>query len=465
MPLRNTSGEVIGVTQVVNKHAGTFTAVDEQLLGAFSAQAAVAIDNAQLFERVREMKTYLENILQSLSDAVITVDADGQVTTINAAARRLMAVEEAQAVGRPAAELLSRVEADLPAQVARVEETGKSYLQYDIEARSLAGKPFQANVNIVPLLGNTGEKLGVVVVLEDVTTEKRVKSSLSRFMSKAVADKLLAEEGTPALGGVRQEVTILFSDIRSYTTLTEGSDAHQIVEMLNEYFTYMVDVIFHHEGILDKFIGDAIMAVFGSPFPRPDTDPFNAVSAALDMDAALHKYNDQRTGQGKRTIDVGIGLSSGEVICGYIGSERRMEYTAIGDGVNLASRLEGATKQYGARVMVSEFTHARVADRFVFRELDNLQVKGKTKGVRVYEVMGRAGQPVRPETARLLEMHAPALELYKAARFKEALAAFEAGKAAFPNDKVFDLYVQRCRYFVENPPPADWNGVYEMKDK
>src|SRR6185503_13371692 len=274
-------------------------------------------------------------------------------------------------------------------------------LQYDVDGRNLAGKPVSLNINVVPLLGNHGEKLGVVVVLEDVTTEKRVKSSLSRFMSKAVADKLLAEEGTPVLGGVRQEVTILFSDIRSYTTLTEGADAHQIVEMLNEYFTYMVDVIFHHEGILDKFIGDAIMAVFGAPFARPDLDPVNAVSAALDMDAALRKYNDVRASQGKRPIDVGIGLSSGEVICGYIGSERRMEYTAIGDGVNLASRLEGATKQYGARVMVSEFTHARVADRFVSRELDNLQVKGKTRGVRVYEVLGRAGQPLAPETARL----------------------------------------------------------------
>jgi adenylate cyclase len=284
-------------------------------------------------------------------------------------------------------------------------------------------------------------------------------------MSKAVADKLLAEEGTPALGGVRQEVTILFSDIRSYTTLTEGSDAHQIVEMLNEYFSYMVDVIFHHEGILDKFIGDAIMAVFGAPFARPDVDAFNAVSAALDMDAALKKYNAERVAQGKRAIDVGIGASSGEVICGYIGSEKRMEYTAIGDGVNLASRLEGATKAYAARVMISEFTHARVADKFVFRELDNLQVKGKTRGVRIFEVLGRAGEPVPAETKKMLDLHAKGLELYKAARFKDALAAFEEAQKSFPKDKVFGLYTERSRYFIENPPGADWNGVYEMKDK
>jgi len=260
-------------------------------------------------------------------------------------------------------------------------------------------------------------------------------------------------------------VTVLFSDIRSYTTLTEGADAHEVVAMLNEYFTYMVDCVFDNGGILDKFIGDAIMAVFGAPFARPDVDPFNAVEAALDMDAALHRYNGLRTQRGQRAIDVGIGISSGEVICGYIGSERRMEYTAIGDGVNLASRLEGATKQYGARVMVSEFTQAKVKDRFVTRELDNLQVKGKTRGVRVFEVLGRAGQPVPAETARLLDLHVPALELYKGARFKEALAAFSAAREALPKDKVFGLYADRARYFIDNPPGPDWSGVFEMKDK
>jgi adenylate cyclase len=284
-------------------------------------------------------------------------------------------------------------------------------------------------------------------------------------MSKDVADRLLEGDGEAALGGVRQEVSVLFSDIRSYTTLTEKADAHQIVDMLNEYFTYMVDVVFHHGGILDKFIGDAIMAVFGAPFSRPDVDPVNAVSTALDMQVQLAAYNEERRARGQRPIDIGIGISTGEVVCGNIGSEKRMDYTAIGDGVNLASRLEGATKQYGARIMISEFTRDKVASRFVMRELDRIRVKGKHHPVRVYEVLARAGEKLPDATVRMLERYERAMELYRRRAWTEALAAFEQGNAAAPVDPVFDLYAKRCRYFLEHAPAAEWDGVWDLKEK
>ena len=298
------------------------------------------------------------------------------------------------------------------------------------------------------------------MVLEDVTREKRVKSSLSRYMSKEVADRLMSEDAEAALGGVRQEATILFSDIRSYTNLTEGSDAHQIVEMLNEYFSYMVDVIFKYGGILDKFIGDAIMAVFGAPFARPETDPVNAVAAALEMDSQLAFYNQQRKQRGQKLIDVGIGLSTGEVICGNIGSEKRMDYTAIGDGVNLASRLESATKQYGARVMISEFTQAKLGNRFVSRELDRIRVKGKQQPVRIFEVLAEAGAPLPAETARQLELHEQGMSLYRQRKWTEALASFKSAREVRPTDVVFDLYAKRCQHFLDHPPAADWDGVW-----
>jgi adenylate cyclase len=471
MPIRDTDGTVVGVTQVINKRAGRFTPADERMLAAISAQAAVAIDNAQLYERVRAMKAYLESILQSLSNGVLTVDAGGRVASLNASAARILGatagagVEEAGAVGSKAADLLGRVSADLPAQVARVRETGRGYVQYDVDARTLGGKEVSLNLNVVPLLDRAGGADGVVVVLEDITREKRVKSSLRRYMSKDVADRLLEGDGEAALGGVRQEVSVLFSDIRSYTALTERADAHQVVEMLNEYFTYMVDVVFHHGGILDKFIGDAIMAVFGAPFARPDVDPINAVSTALDMQAELTTYNEQRRGRGQRPIDIGIGISTGEVVCGNIGSEKRMDYTAIGDGVNLASRLEGATKQYGARIMISEFTRDKVGSRFVTRELDRIRVKGKQHPVRVYEVLGRQGEALAAETARLLEAHGRAMDLYRGRAWPDALRAFEEARVQAPADAVFDLYARRCRHFLEHPPGQDWDGVWDLKEK
>jgi adenylate cyclase len=268
-----------------------------------------------------------------------------------------------------------------------------------------------------------------------------------------------------ALGGVRQDVTVLFSDIRSYTTLSEGADAHEVVEMLNEYFTYMVDCVFDNGGILDKFIGDAIMAVFGAPFSKPEEDPVNAVLAALDMRRQLAAYNELRRTQGRKPIETGIGISSGEVVCGYIGSEKRMEYTVIGDGVNLASRLEGATKQYGAPLMISEFTHERVGRRFLTRELDTMRVKGKKKPVQVFEVLAEAGTPAASLVARLLDLHETAMDRYRQRRWSEALAAFEAAREAFPSDFVLGLYIDRCRHFLRNPPPPDWDGVWELKEK
>jgi adenylate cyclase len=310
-----------------------------------------------------------------------------------------------------------------------------------------------------------GQKMGVVLVLDDITSEKRVKSSLSRYMSKDVVEQLLTGDGSLALGGVRQEASILFSDIRSYTTLTESQGAHEIVGMLNEYFSYMVDVIFEHQGILDKFIGDAIMAVFGAPFSRPEVDPVNAVSAGLDMIKELARYNRERVARGQMAIDAGVGISSGEVVCGNIGSEKRMDYTVIGDGVNLASRLEGATKMYGASVMVSEFTHAKTGGRFVTRELDAIRVKGKKQGVRIHEVFARAGEPLPDELKRRIEAYEKGLALYKGRRFQDAKAAFASGRDAFAKDKVFGLYADRCDYFVAHPPADDWDGVWELKEK
>jgi adenylate cyclase len=465
MPIRNPAGEVVGVTQVVNKRAGAFTAVDEHLLGAFSAQAAVAIDNAQLYERVREMKNHLESIVESLTNGVVTVDAQGSITTANLSACRILGTKEAAMVGQKAQNFLTQVNPEIVEDIARVRDSNSALLRYDADCKTLAGRHVAMNTNIVPLLDLSAQKLGVLVVLEDITSEKRMKSSLSRFMSKAVADKLLADEGNPALGGVRQEVSILFSDIRSYTALTEGSDAHGIVEMLNEYFTYMVDVIFAHEGILDKFIGDAIMAVFGAPFARPEVDPMNAVSAALDMDAELMRYNALRVERGKKPIETGIGISTGEVVCGYIGSEKRMDYTAIGDGVNLASRLESATKQYGSRIMISEFTQARVGDRFVMRELDRIRVKGKSLPVRIFEVVCRADGPLAGDTARFLEIHERGMDLYRRRQWREAISIFGSGGEAYPKDKVFGLYAERCQYFLEHPPDDNWDGVWELKEK
>ena len=230
------------------------------------------------------------------------------------------------------------------------------------------------NLTVVPLIDAADENIGSMLILEDITSGKRVKTTMARYMSKEVADQLI-ESGEAVLGGNDQKVSILFSDVRNFTTVSEALGARETVSMLNDYFEEMVEVIFHHGGILDKYIGDAIMALFGAPFSGPQ-DADNAIAVANGMIVSLRELNRRRTIQNKDVIDIGVGISTGDVIAGTIGSSKRMEYTVIGDSVNLASRLEGANKYYGTKILVSEHTIRNMKADALMREIDLMRVKG-----------------------------------------------------------------------------------------
>lgn len=465
LPVTNARGKTIGVAQLINKRVGVFDADDEKLLAAFSSQAGIALENARLFEYVRRMKDYLERVLESVSNGVVSTDPAMTIVTANSAAQNIIGNNATKLVGRPIGEVFAVFSPVIAERLSSVAEGGRSTVDYDVEAKQADGKSLTVNSNVAPLVDPSGKRQGVVLVLEDITREKRVKSTLSRYMSKEVADRLMGEDGQQRLGGVRQEVTVLFSDIRSYTSLTENSDATAIVAMLNEYFGYMVDAVFENGGILDKFIGDAIMAVFGAPFSRPKEDPLNAVKAALEMQRKLALLNIQRTAQGKPALQIGIGISTGDVVCGNIGSEKRMEYTAIGDGVNLASRLEGATKQYGTSLLVADATADRVRDLFHLREVDLMRVKGKKKPVRTFDVFGPLDKALDPYRRELLERHDAAMTAYRSRDFSSALDIFGDAAERFPNDKLFKMYADRCATLKLAPPPSDWDGVWDLHEK
>lgn len=233
---------------------------------------------------------------------------------------------------------------------------------------------------------------GAVLLYRFVTEERekrRIRGIFSRYVSRQVVDEILKESQELALGGRRKEVTVLFSDIRNFTTMSERMKPEEVVAILNEYFAAMVEVIFRHEGTLDKYIGDAIMAVFGSPLSRPD-DAERAVRAAVDMQTELKRLQAKWQLEGREPFDIGIGINTGEVVVGNIGSEKRMEYTVIGDNVNLASRLEGLNKQYQSHIIVSESVYEKLKDKVNVRPLEAVTVKGKTRPVMIYEVLGIA---------------------------------------------------------------------------
>jgi len=248
-------------------------------------------------------------------------------------------------------------------------------------------------VHVEPV--KTGDELedlasGFNTMVDGLKERDNLRTTFGKYMTTTVLEHLLA--GKVELGGESLEVTILFTDIRSFTTISEKMDPQQLVGLLNEYFTEMVGIVMQEDGVVDKYIGDAIMAVFGAPVPKPD-DAVNAVRAAVRMRRALAELNDRLAARGKPTLRTGIGIHTGVVVAGNIGSEKRMEYTVIGDAVNLASRLETSTKELGVNVLISEDTYLRTKDVIDVRPVREITVKGRNAPVMTYEVLGLKGEP------------------------------------------------------------------------
>lgn len=297
-----------------------------------------------------------------------------------------------------------------------------------------------------------------------------LKGAFAKYVNPKLVDQIMAHPENLKLGGEKRPITVLFTDIAHFTTISESLKPESLVALLNEYFEAMSQVILAEGGTLDKFEGDAIMAFFGAPLIQPD-HALRACTAALKMRQKLaellQKWQTDPPlpgGEKKPLIDFRCGLSSGEVIVGNMGSTTRFDYTVMGDVVNLGSRLEGANKKYDTRIMVSEATAEIVKNQFEMRELDVIKVVGKTQPIKVFEVLNLKGQLV-PEAQKLLELYNQGMQMYHDRKFAEALEHFNKILEAYPTDGPSKLYRQRCEVLRDFPPPADWDGVFEMGTK
>ncbi|MEE8575429.1 MAG: adenylate/guanylate cyclase domain-containing protein, partial [Thermodesulfobacteriota bacterium] len=233
---------------------------------------------------------------------------------------------------------------------------------------------------------------------------------------------------------------------------------------LNEYFTIMVDCIQEEGGMLDKFIGDAIMAAFGMPISHDD-DEDRAVRTAIAMIARLREWNDKRVFPGMKPVEMGIGLNTDTVISGNIGSPRRMDYTMIGDGVNLAARLESACKQYSARILISENTFKRLRGTYRIRDIDDVVVKGKTEPVGVYEVLDYHTKDSFPNLMEVVNHFKDGRAFYRDGDFDKAITSYEKSLSLHPEDHLSRTYIERCEFLKANPPKEEWKGVWVMTSK
>jgi adenylate cyclase len=464
MPIANKDGMKIGVMQVLKKKTGAFGITDENRLRAFSAQVAIALENARLFEEVLNEKNYSESILRSLSDGVVTRNAEEQVLKVNEAGLKILQWELDAVLNRSIADLLDD-EANhwILESLRKVQVSGARDLSMDADLRLANGDKVAANVTCVPLIDISDTPIGYMLIIEDITTEKRVKSTMSRYMPKELADKLI-EEGEDALRGNAQIATVLFSDIRSFTSISESMGARDTASMLNDYFSRMMDVILQHGGMLDKYIGDAIMALFGAPFPS-DQDADKAMQVGNQMMRALRELNEQRLEAGKNELDIGIGVNTGELFAGNIGSPKRMDYTAIGDTVNLAARLEGATKYYGVKTLFSEFTKAALTQNIASRDIDLIRIKGKQLPVSVFEALDHHIEETFPNMLKAVGVFAAGIAEYRQRQWAPAGEAFNEVLSLAYGDRPAELYAERARHYLHNPPAEDWDYVWVMETK
>jgi adenylate cyclase len=463
VPIVEKTGERLGVVQVLNKRGGGFTQIDIRRLKAFCAQIAIAIQNAKLFSDVLSLKNYNESILKSLSNGVITLDQHFNVIKVNDAAERICGLRAAEVLDRPAAQVFGNRNAWVTRSLDYVGRMGTTDYHADTDFELLDGSIAAVNVTTAPLFEVEGKPIGYMLVLEDITREKRVRNTMSRYVAKEVVDRLIAS-GEDFLQGHSYVATVLFSDIRRFTTLAESMSPQDTVSMLNDYFTRMVEVVFTHGGMLDKYIGDAIMAVFGTALSN-SADADNALAVGTEMVVELNRFNERRRESGQEPIDIGIGIATGEVLAGSLGSRRRLEYTVIGDNVNLAARLESANKHYGTTVLLSGSVADALKSRPPMRRLDLLQVKGKLQPTVVYEALGHHTPDTFPKLSSVIAAYEAGFDAYQRRDWTGALRRFGEALEFAPNDRPSRIFIDRCRYYRENPPPEDWNGVWIMDEK
>ncbi len=314
--------------------------------------------------------------------------------------------------------------------------------------------------------------IAVILCFASITTyrfiteeklRKGVKSAFENFMDPKVVHEILKEPEDIRLGGEEREVTVYFSDIEKFSSISEQLQPTELIELLNEYLSEMTDQILGHGGFLDKYIGDAIVAAFGTPLEQPD-HAVRACLTSIDNQKRLRELNSKFKEEGRLQIRARIGLNSGRVLVGNVGSTNRLSYTVIGDEVNLGARLEAANKYYGTYTMISESTYKLAKGHIETRELDMIRVVGKEKPVKVYELIDRKGQ-IHGVKHDVLNLYDNGLRMYREREWHKAITFFKKALNKDPHDGPSLTYLERCKAYTQDPPPENWDGVYVLTEK
>jgi len=317
---------------------------------------------------------------------------------------------------------------------------------------------------IFPLLSLSLVYIALVVTfyLTEERSRRWITSIFGKYVSPVVIDNLIKNPDMINLGGEKKNITIFFSDIRGFTSISEKLKPESLVHLLNEYLTEMTDIILENDGLVDKYMGDAIMAFWGAPLDQPDHHEIACISS-LKMIDKLKELRKKWNKEGIPDFDIGIGLNSGDAIIGNMGSSNRFDYTAMGDSVNLASRMEGLNKIYGTNIIITENIYKRIRNKFETRKLDSVRVKGKNKPIFIYELISEKNK-INKKQRDFIKNFENGLTFYFEMKWKEAIKSFQEAQK-INDDGASKIFINRCKEFMKIPPSKDWDGVFKMKTK
>jgi PAS domain S-box-containing protein len=395
-PLKN-QGRILGVT-LLGRLLGkpVFTAGEEKLLMALTGQAAIAMENARLFDDIKRqrdaiaaMKNHMDNIFASIASGVITTDIKDMITTLNRAAEIILGVHAKDTMGQPYIRALPTIGTQIAPLVENVKQSDQSIKGHELNPVLPNRGQIVLRLHLSPLKDNQNNTTGIAIVADDLTEHRQleeqvrqIRETFEQYVVPRVVEQLLSDPASVQLGGTRQEISTLYADIRNFTSFSERSEPEVLVEVLNRHLTLAVEAILTEEGTLDKFVGDAVMAIFNAPLPQPN-HALRAVRAALAMQRAIAELH-TKTRTAER-LSFGIGIATGPAVVGNIGSTTIHDYTAIGGSVNLAWRLQAQAKP--GQILLDAIAYEHVRDHIQVSELGYIQVKGHSEPVRAYEVL------------------------------------------------------------------------------
>jgi adenylate cyclase len=356
-----------------------FKSNDLKLIDSISIQTSFAYQNIKLLESLKKSNQLNENIMSSITTGIIEINLFGEIGFINKESLRLLNKEELEIIGNHYMIIFENNE-QLIEIIQKVEIEQKRIFENEFLLK-IGRKKITVNLSCSPVFDDNDSFSGIVIAFDDLSKINKVKSTFKKYVSKNIVDKLLESEDSLNLGGKESDVTILFSDIRGFTSMSEKLNPSEIVKLLNKYFKSMIDVVFKYNGTLDKIVGDELMVLYGVPL-KNENDTTNAIKTAIEMFKALDKFNSKIVKEGYEPFRIGIGVNEGKAVSGNIGSDQQMNYTVIGDTINLGARLCSHAKS--GEILISKSVKNIIGNEFDFKKIPPINVKGKAKSIDVW---------------------------------------------------------------------------------